>query len=326
MPSPHIADPSPQDAQRLAQIRDRIAAWYASDGRDLPWRCPERTAWGVLVSEIMLQQTPVVRVLPRWLDWMRRWPSPADLAEAPTADVLRAWDRLGYPRRALRLQAAAQAIVADHGGRVPREHDQLLALPGIGAYTAAAVSAFAFGERQCVIDTNIRRVHARLFSGKGLPSRSLTAAETRLARSLLPEQRAASVVWNQSVMELGALICTARSPRCGQCPVQDLCAWIAAGRPEPEEAPRGQSWKGTDRQVRGAVMAVLRAADQPVPESWLTRDQQVTLPRGASADLARPLEALLTLESPVEQRQRAVDGLVSDGLAHRRGGRIALPG
>ena len=189
MPSPHIADPSPQDAQRLAQIRDRIAAWYASDGRDLPWRCPERTAWGVLVSEIMLQQTPVVRVLPRWLDWMRRWPSPADLAAAPTADVLRAWDRLGYPRRALRLQAAAQAIVADHGGRVPREHDQLLALPGIGAYTAAAVSAFAFGERQCVIDTNIRRVHARLFSGKGLPSRSLTAAETRLARSLLPEQR-----------------------------------------------------------------------------------------------------------------------------------------
>ena len=326
MPRPHTADPAPQDSQRLAQIRSRIASWYADDGRDLPWRSPDRTAWGVLVSEIMLQQTPVVRVLPRWLEWMRRWPSPADLAEAQTADVLRAWDRLGYPRRALRLQAAAQAIVSDHDGRVPREHDQLLALPGIGTYTAAAVSAFAFGDRQCVIDTNIRRVHARLFSGRALPSRSLTAAETRLAQSLLPVQREASVTWNQSVMELGALICTARSPRCEQCPVQDRCAWIAAGRPEPEEAPRGQSWKGTDRQVRGAVMAVLRAAVQPVPEAWLTRDQQISLPRGAGADLARPLEALLRLESPAEQRQRAVDGLVADGLAHRRSDGITLPG
>lgn len=326
MPRQHTADPPPQDAQHLAQIQSRIAAWYADNGRDLPWRAPERTAWGVLVSEIMLQQTPVVRVLPRWLEWMRRWPSPADLAEAQTADVLRAWDRLGYPRRALRLQAAAQAIVADHDGRVPREHDALLGLPGIGSYTAAAVSTFAFGERQCVIDTNIRRVHARLFSGRALPSRSLTAAETRLAQSLLPAEREASVEWNQSVMELGALICTARSPRCEQCPVQERCAWIAAGRPEPAEAPRGQAWKGTDRQVRGAVMAVLRAAVQPVPESWLTRDQQVSLPRGAGADLARSLEALLKLDSPAEQRQRAVDGLVSDGLAHRRSEGIALPG
>ncbi|WP_144794824.1 A/G-specific adenine glycosylase [Kocuria palustris] len=326
MPRSHTADPSAADPQRLAEIRDRIASWYAEAGRDLPWRAPDRSAWGVLVSEIMLQQTPVVRVLPRWLDWLRRWPSPADLAEADTADVLRAWDRLGYPRRALRLQAAAQAIVAEHDGQVPRDHAALLKLPGIGSYTAAAVSAFAFADRQTVIDTNIRRVHARLFSGRALPSRALTAAETRLADSLLPEDRAQSVTWNQSVMELGALVCTARAPSCGACPVSEACAWVAAGRPEPDEAPRGQSWKGTDRQVRGAVMAVLRAARHPVPESWLTRDQEVALPRGSSPDLARPLEALLRLESPHEQRRRAVDGLVADGLADRSPEGIALPG
>ena len=185
MPSPHIADPSPQDAQRLAQIRDRIAAWYASDGRDLPWRCPERTAWGVLVSEIMLQQTPVVRVLPRWLDWMRRWPSPADLAEAPTADVLRAWDRLGYPRRALRLQAAAQAIVADHGGRVPREHDQLLALPGIGVWTAEIYLMFALGRADafCPDDLALQE-SARLMYG--LPERPKGRALAELARPWQP--------------------------------------------------------------------------------------------------------------------------------------------
>ena len=132
MPSPHIADPSPQDAQRLAQIRDRIAAWYASDGRDLPWRCPERTPWGVLVSEIMLQQTPVARVEPRWHEWIERWPAPSDMAAAGTGDVLRAWGKLGYPRRALRLHAAATAIAAEHGDAVPADVPTLEALPGIG--------------------------------------------------------------------------------------------------------------------------------------------------------------------------------------------------
>ena len=326
MPRQHTADPLPQDAQRLERIRDRIAAWYADSGRDLPWRTIDRTPWGVLVSEIMLQQTPVVRVLPRWLDWMRRWPSPADLAGAETADVLRAWDRLGYPRRALRLQAAAQAILDQHDGRVPRGHDELLALPGIGSYTAAAVSAFAFGDRRTVIDTNIRRVHARLFAAQALPARSLSAAETRRAEALLPQEREQSVLWNQSVMELGALVCTARSPSCEDCPVVEDCAWVAAGRPAPQEAPRGQAWKGTDRQVRGAIMAVLRAAREPVPETWLTQAAEVALPPSAGPDLARPLEALLRLEAAQDQRLRALEGLVADGLAQRGPEGIALPG
>lgn len=326
MSRPHTPQPAPQDPQRLRELQHRIIAWYDAHGRDLPWRAPDRTPWGVLVSEIMLQQTPVARVQPRWLEWMRRWPAPADLARASTAEVLRAWDRLGYPRRALRLQAAAQAIVDDHGGQVPDDHEQLLALPGIGSYTAAAVAAFAFGHRQTVIDTNIRRVHTRLVSGRALPGRSLSAAETRLAERLLPRETTLAVRWNQSVMELGALICTARSPRCDQCPVHDECAWVAAGRPEPETAPRGQSWQGTDRQVRGAIMAVLRAADSSIPESWLVTDAEVTLPAGAGADLARPLEALLELESPLSQRRRALDGLLTDGLAHRSRTGIVLPG
>lgn len=326
MSSPRTPDPALQDPQRLRELQHRIITWYDAHGRELPWRAPDRTPWGVLVSEIMLQQTPVVRVQPRWLAWMRRWPSPADLAQASTAEVLRAWDRLGYPRRALRLQAAAQAIVEDHGGRVPDDHAQLLSLPGIGSYTAAAVAAFAFGDRQTVIDTNIRRVHARLVSGRALPGRSLSAAETRLAEQLMPRDTRLSVQWNQSVMELGALICTARSPRCEQCPVRDECAWIAAGSPEPETAPRGQSWKGTDRQVRGAIMAVLRAADSSIPESWLVTDTEVALPAGAAVDLARPLEALLELDSPTPQRRRALDGLLVDGLAHRSRAGIALPG
>lgn len=326
MSRPHTTESALPDPQTLHSIRRRVITWYDDDGRTLPWRAPERTPWGVLVSEIMLQQTPVVRVLPRWLDWMRRWPAPADLAAADPAEVLRAWDRLGYPRRALRLQAAAQAIVEHHAGSVPADHDELLALPGIGSYTAAAVAAFAFGDRQTVIDTNIRRVHARLVSGKALPGRSLTAAETRLAQRLLPEDRAASVQWNQAVMELGALICTARSPRCAQCPVQADCAWVAAGSPPAEQAPRGQSWKGTDRQVRGAVMAVLRAAEAPVPEAWLVEASEVSLPRTSATALIRPLEALLGLEAPAEQRRRAVDGLLADGLAQRTGDGIALPG
>lgn len=277
----------------------------------------------MLVSEVMLQQTPVVRVLPVWEEWLRRWPAPADLAREPAGEAVRSWGRLGYPRRALRLHAAAVAIGNHHGGSVPATYDRLLELPGVGSYTAAAVAAFAFGRRETVVDTNIRRVHARLFSGTALPAQSLTAAEMRLAGELLPADGAASVRWNAAVMELGAVICTARSPKCALCPVAGSCAWLAAGEPPPTYTPKGQSWHGTDRQVRGAVMAVLRAAESPVdPELF----------RSAAADLGFepagigvPLAALHRLGPAPEQLERALAGLQADGLVELHPAGLRLP-
>ncbi len=325
MSSPHTAptaaaEPAPPGLHRA------VTDWFDDAARDLPWRDPSCSPWGVMVSEFMLQQTPVVRVLPVWRAWMQRWPRPADLAAESTGEAVRAWGRLGYPRRALRLHAAAVEITEHHGGRVPAAHEQLLALPGVGAYTAAAIAVFAFGDRQTVVDTNIRRVHARVVTGRALPSRSLTAAELRLAEELMPADDALAVRWNQAVMELGALVCTARSPRCEQCPVRDTCAWVAAGRPEPVEAPRGQAWHGTDRQVRGAIMAVLRAGSAPVPAPSLTGPVDVATGAGLAPEALRALDALYGLGAPEEQRRRALDGLLQDGLAARGPAGISLPG
>lgn len=272
----------------------------------------------------MLQQTPVVRVLPVWEEWLRRWPEPADLASEPAGQAVRAWGRLGYPRRALRLHAAAVAIGQDHRGKVPADYTELLALPGVGSYTAAAVAAFAFGRRETVVDTNIRRVHARLFSGAALPSPALTAAEMRLAAQLLPDDAGTSVRWNAAVMELGALVCTARAPKCSACPVRERCSWRAAGEPPPSYVPKGQAWHGTDRQVRGAVMAVLRLADSPVPAEML---QQAPADLGFEpSGTGVPLAALHRLNSAPEQLERALAGLLEDGLAELHQGGYRLPG
>lgn len=323
--------PTATPAPRLQGIHRAVTEWFGHCGRDLPWREPDCSPWGVLVSEVMLQQTPVARVLPVWHRWLQRWPTPADLASEPSGEALRAWGRLGYPRRALRLHAAARAIVEEHGGRVPSEHDELLRLPGIGGYTAAAVAVFAFDRRHAVVDTNVRRVEARLFGGTALPARSLSAAENRLAAELLPEDTAGSVAWNKSVMELGALVCTARSPRCQACPVAQQCAWRAAGYPEPDYVPRAQAWHGTDRQVRGALMAVLRSSSEPVAVPLLLADRAtceqlaVSLPRPRDA-VVTSLDALWDLPAPREQRERALAGLVEDGLAHRCGDEASLPG
>lgn len=278
--------------------------WFSVQGRDLPWRRPGTSSWAILVSEIMLQQTPVVRVLPRWLDWMEHWPTPADLADAPTAEVLRRWDRLGYPRRALRLQECARVIVRAHGGEVPRGLEALRNLPGIGEYTAAAVTAFAHHGRAVVADTNIRRVLARSVRGRALPDASYSAAERALATRSLPAERERSVAWNQAVMELGALVCTARSPQCERCPLAEAgCAWFAAGRPPAvEDGRRRQRFEGTDRQMRGKIMAVLR------------RDGEA-----AFADL-------LALDPSDPARvERCTASLVQDGLAARSGERLRLP-
>jgi A/G-specific adenine glycosylase len=218
----------------------------------------------------MLQQTPVARVRPVWEEWLYRWPAAADLASSPAGDAVRAWARLGYPRRAIRLHAAASAIVSRHGGDVPADFDALMALPGIGRYTASAVASFAFGLRYAVVDTNVRRVQARAVTGEALPAPSLSAAETRLAEALLPADAAATARWNVAVMELGAVLCTARAPQCAACPLHDSCAWVADGRPPYAGPPRRQQrWEGTDRQIRGRMLARLRACPDPLPRATL---------------------------------------------------------
>lgn len=299
-----------------AQVRARILAWYAANSRDLPWRDPETTAWGVLVSEVMLQQTQVARVWDAWLAWMQRWPSPADLAGAEASEVLIMWGRLGYPRRALRLHETAKAVTAQHNGVLPADPEALLELPGIGEYTAAAVSSFAFHIPEVVIDTNIRRVHARIFTGEGAAAPSLTSAERKFAAGLMPDTStpegvAQANTWNVAAMELGALICTARAPKCEQCPVQDLCAWVAAGKPEPVVQAKTQSWNGSDRQVRGAIMGVLRAQGS-IDVATLQTTVEATGRLGRHV----PEDA---------QWHRAINGLVTDGLAQLADQTLALP-
>lgn len=273
-----------------------LSAWFARTGRDLPWRRPPRPGpgphgWGVLVSEFMLQQTPVDRVIPAWTAWMQRWPQPADLAADSPAEAIRAWGRLGYPRRAKRLHESAVVIVERHDGLVPDVHDELLALPGVGEYTAGAVRAFAYGQPGLALDTNVRRVLAR--HDRGLPDAtgSVTVEERRRATDLMPPGDGEGAAWMASLMELGAVVCTSRSPRCEACPIADTCAWLARGRPAGAVRRRQAAYDGSDRQARGALLAVLRASDAPVTQRAL--------------DVAWP-DAI--------QRARALDGLVADGL------------
>ncbi len=289
----------------IDEIHQLVLDWFEREQRALPWRTPECSAWGVLLSEVMAQQTPVARVAPIWLDWMQRWPTPADLAAAAPGEAVRHWGRLGYPRRALRLHEAATVIATEHDNVVPSDPEVLLGLPGIGAYTAAAVAAFAYGRRTVVVDTNVRRVQARLFTGDALAAPSLTAAESRLAATVLPADEARAARWNVAVMELGALVCTAANPACEQCPVRRFCAWQRAGAPAYDgPARKSQKWAGTDRQVRGKLLQALRDAHHPLPRPAL--------------DLVWPDAA---------QRDRCLAALIEDGLVEPLDGeRYALPG
>jgi A/G-specific adenine glycosylase len=281
-----------------------ITSWYRRHARVLPWRAPEADGWAVLVSEVMLQQTPVSRVLPAWEAWLARWPTPIAMAEASPGDAVVMWGRLGYPRRALRLREAAVAIVERHGGLVPGDLAELRALPGVGEYTAAAVASFAHRQRHVVLDTNVRRVIERILGGRELPPNSLTKAERARAEALLPADAEAAATWNIAAMELGALVCTSTNPRCDLCPVRRDCAWLAAGQPTGDVPRRAQTYAGTDRQVRGRLLAVLRdAAPEPVEPATL------------DACWDEPL-----------QRARALDSLVADGLVDPLpDGRYALP-
>ena len=282
-----------------------LTDWFDANARDLPWRAPDTTAWGVLVSEIMLQQTPVARVTPAWHDWLARWPRPSDLAAATPADVLRAWGKLGYPRRALRLRDAATVIATEHHDVVPADVHTLLALPGIGAYTARAVAAFAYRRRAPVVDTNVRRVIARAVHGAGDAGPASTTRDLADADALLPADDATAAKLSAALMELGAVVCTARAPRCADCPVRAECAWQLAGRPAyTGPAKPVQRFAGTDRQVRGLLLDVLRETTEPVRKSRLD-----------------------IVWSHSGQRDRCLDSLLVDGLVEQTsGGLFALPG
>ena len=280
-----------------------VLGWYQDHARDLPWRAPDASAWSVMVSEIMLQQTPVSRVLPAHRGWLTRWPTPTALAADPPGEAVRQWGRLGYPRRALRLHEAARIVTERHGGVIPDSYQALLALPGVGRYTAAAIASFAFRQRHPVLDTNVRRVLSRLVTGAEFPGRTVSAAEWRLAETLLPDEPHVAARWAVGVMELGALVCTAARPQCQVCPLAADCTWLKSGRPAAVVRPVGQRYQGTDRQCRGRLLAVLRDTDGPVPASRL--------------DAAWPVAL---------QRARALDGLVADGLVDALpGGQYALP-
>lgn len=282
-----------------------LTDWFAERARPLPWRDANTTAWGVLVSEIMLQQTPVARVEPVWLEWMARWPMPSALAAASPAEVLRAWGKLGYPRRALRLREAAEVIGREHNDTVPSDVDTLLALPGIGAYTARAVAAFAYRKRCPVVDTNVRRVIARAVHGAGDAGPASTTRDLADADALLPEDDEHAAQMSAALMELGATVCTARNPRCADCPVFDACAWQQNGRPAyAGPAKPVQKFAGTDRQVRGLLLDVLRGTASPVPKSRLD-----------------------IVWSDGGQRDRCLDSLLVDGLVEQTAdGLFALPG
>jgi A/G-specific adenine glycosylase len=303
----HVSD-GVEDRQlpigRARTVVRRILSWYAEHARDLPWRHPDATPWAIMVSEFMLQQTPVERVRGPWQAWLERWPTPVSLATAPSGDAVRAWGRLGYPRRALRLHQAAQMIMNDFGGQVPEDHESLLRLPGVGSYTAAAIGSFAYGRREIVLDTNVRRLLSRLAWGVAYPSSVSTKREQALAEELAPGNPQHAARWAIASMELGALVCRARNPICDACPVRDLCAWRQAGYPAWIGSPRrGQPYVGTDRQCRGALLAVFRSSDEPIPYRDLAKAWQDS-----------------------RQRDRALASLVQDGLVVATGNRWSLPG
>lgn len=308
----------PSLARELQPRRERLASpysggvdsillplvpWYLAHARDLPWRRAGFSPWGTLVSEFMLQQTQVSRVIPKLDEWLRRWPTPADLAAASGADVLRAWGNLGYPRRAMWLHAAARQITERHGGDVPADVDALLALSGIGDYTARAVAVFAYGMHEPVVDTNTRRVIARAVHGRSQPGQP-ARGDLDDMRALLPADAQTAAIVNAATMELGAVLCTSRAPRCESCPLSEACRWRAAGYPDTGDSRVKQArFAGSDRQARGAILRALRESEHPLPAFAVVSDWP---------DAA--------------QRERAITSLLADGLVERNGEGLQLVG
>ncbi|MBY4575386.1 adenine glycosylase [Gordonia paraffinivorans] len=286
-----------------------LLGWFDTHERDLPWRDPSCTAWHILISEIMLQQTPVSRVLEPWRSWVERWPVPSAMAASTPGEVVRAWGKLGYPRRALRLHECAKFLASEHDDRVPDDVETMLTLPGIGDYTARAVACFAYGRAVPVVDTNVRRVIARAVHGRehpGNPSRrDLADAEALLPRRPDGGYAETAPRFSAALMELGALVCTARNPKCDNCPLTG-CTWVRLGRPAHQGPPRRtQKFAGTDRQVRGLLLDVLRGSTGAVERE--------------------KLDVVWTKDTA--QRDRALDSLLVDGLVELTSdGRYCLAG
>ena len=280
-------------------LTDVVLSWGLPRLRDLPWR-RTRDPWQVLVAETMLQQTQVARVIPKWFEFLAAYSTPATCARAPLGDVLRHWQGLGYPRRAKHLHDAASVVVAHHDGSVPATLDELRALPGIGPYTARAVLAFAFETDAAIVDTNVARVLART-AGAPLTAR---AAQSR-ADAWLPAGDAWA--WNQVLLDLGATVCTPRSPSCDVCPMATVCAWRGVG-PDPAIGSAGVSvrqarFEGSDRQLRGRVLKAL----------------------GERGRVLAELQALVPTADP-DRIDRLVHALVAEGLVVRSDGEmVALP-
>lgn len=275
-----------------------LLAWAAEAGRDLPWR-RTRDPWEVLVSEVMLQQTQVARVVPRWAAFLDRFPDVAACAAAPLADVLREWQGLGYPRRARNLHATAVEVVVRHDGRFPDDLDALLALPGIGPYTARAVLAFAFEHDVAVVDTNVGRILARQRGGRLTPKQAQQAAD-----DLVPEGE--GWAWNQAILDLGAMICGKRSAECDRCPVRATCAWRGGPGDDPAVGSAGVSgrqapFEGSDRQARGRLLAAL--AEGPVAVEGIAG----------------------TMGRDEVTAARLTDDLIDEGLVERVGEAYRLP-
>ena len=278
----------------LAALRAAVLGWYARSRRDLPWR---RTTdpYTVLVSEVMLQQTQVPRVIPKYQAFLDRFPSASQCAAAPVADVVRAWAGLGYNRRAVNLHRAAVAVVERHGGGFPNDLDALMALPGVGPYTARAVLTFAFGRDVGIVESNTGRVLARV-AGRPL---SPTEAQ-RFADELVPDGD--GWAWNQAMIDLGATVCLRRAPKCGECPIATHCRWHAGADPAAP-AHKQSTFAGSDRQGRGRLVDAMRVAPVPV--------DRIPEAAGWPDDPARA--------------HRVASTLVADGLAIEVDGELRLP-
>ncbi|KAB1643603.1 HhH-GPD family protein [Gulosibacter chungangensis] len=305
-----------RERSRRTEIVDRVIDWFSANQRDFPWREPECSPWGILVSEVMSQQTQMSRVEPKWHEFMSLWPTPADMAAAPVAEVIRRWDRLGYPRRAVNLHRCATAIVENHGGEVPSDRDALLALPAIGAYTSAAVASFAFLRCEPVVDTNIRRVLARAIHGEAIAWDANPRRDDAEMSELLPEDPQRAKLWNAGAMELGAIVCPSKKPQCEVCPIAQLCEWRARNYPASTRKARGQAkFAGSDRQLRGRVMAILRRHPEGVLfDSLPDLVEPLAADSGTSVDISHAERTLLLAED-----------LIRDGLATRAAERIRLP-
>jgi A/G-specific adenine glycosylase len=257
----------------LVLVHQRILKWYASERRDLPWRATD-DPYAILVSEMMLQQTQVDRVLPKYHYFLAIFPTLADLAASPTAEVISAWVPLGYNMRAVRLQSIARQVVAEYGGRIPDSIEELLKLKGIGRYTAGAIACFAYRKQVATVDTNIRRVLHRIFLGLEFPAPRLNDTQMlMLAEQVLPPGEAYN--WNQALMDLGATICSGNNPQCTHCPLQENCkAFAEMGQQslfpsgnvltqlrkvaEKKVSYQAQPFTSTNRYFRGRIIDLLR--------------------------------------------------------------------